>query len=262
MIIDTHAHLYAEEFSEDQTEVFTRAVAAGVHYFLLPNINSESIPLMEKLIKEQKNTIPMMGLHPSYVKENWMEELKIIETHLFKNPSKYCAVGEIGMDLFWDKTFIEAQKIVFRTQISWAKKLKLPIAIHARDAFDEIFEILDEENDESLKGVFHCFTGNLEQANKILDYGGFKLGIGGVITYKNSGLTEVLNSVELKHLVVETDAPYLSPAPFRGKRNESSYLSYIIEKISGIYKLSDAIIAEVTSQNAIELFQLEKFKSN
>jgi TatD DNase family protein len=262
MIIDTHAHLYAEEFSEDQTEVFTRAAAAGVNYFLLPNINSESIPLMEKLIKEQKNTIPMMGLHPSYVKENWMEELKIIETHLFKNPSKYCAVGEIGMDLFWDKTFIEAQKRVFRTQISWAKKLKLPIAIHARDAFDEIFEILDEENDESLKGVFHCFTGSIEQANKILDYGGFKLGIGGVITYKNSGLTEVLNSVELKHLVVETDAPYLSPAPFRGKRNESAYLSYIIEKISGIYKLSDAIIAEVTSQNAIELFQLEKFKSN
>ena len=213
-------------------------------------------------MKEHKNTIPMMGLHPSYVKENWMEELKIIETHLFKNPSKYCAVGEIGMDLFWDKTFIEAQKIVFRTQISWAKKLKLPIAIHARDAFDEIFEILDEENDESLKGVFHCFTGSIEQATKILDYGGFKLGIGGVITYKNSGLTEVLNSVELKHLVVETDAPYLSPAPFRGKRNESSYLSYIIEKISGIYKLSDAIIAEVTSQNAIELFQLEKFKSN
>jgi TatD DNase family protein len=213
-------------------------------------------------MKEHKNTIPMMGLHPSYVKENWMEELKIIETHLFKNPSKYCAVGEIGMDLFWDKTFIEAQKIVFRTQISWAKKLKLPIAIHARDAFDEIFEIIDEENDEFLKGVFHCFTGNLEQAAKILDYGGFKLGIGGVITFKNSGLTEVLNSIELKHLVVETDAPYLSPAPFRGKRNESSYLSYIIEKISGIYKLSDAKIAEVTSQNAIELFQLEKFKSN
>ena len=262
MIIDTHAHLYAEEFSEDQTEVFIRAAAAGVHYFLLPNINSESIPLMEKLLKEQKNTIPMMGLHPSYVKENWREELKIIETHLFKNPSKYCAVGEIGMDLFWDKTFIEAQKIVFRTQISWAKKLKLPIAIHARDAFDEIFEILDEENDESLKGVFHCFTGSIEQATKILDYGGFKLGIGGVITYKNSGLTEVLNSVELKHLVVETDAPYLSPAPFRGKRNESAYLSYIIEKISEIYNLSDAIIAEVTSQNAIELFQLEKFKSN
>lgn len=262
MIIDTHAHLYAEEFSEDQTEVFTRAAAAGVHYFLLPNINSESIPLMKKLMKEHKNTIPMMGLHPSYVRENWIEELKIIETHLFKNPSKYCAVGEIGMDLFWDKTFIEAQKIVFRTQISWAKKLKLPIAIHARDAFEEIFEILDEENDEFLKGVFHCFTGSIEQATKILDYGGFKLGIGGVITFKNSGLTEVLNSVELKHLVLETDAPYLSPVPFRGKRNESSYLSYIIEKISGIYKLSDAIIAEVTSQNAIELFQLEKFKSN
>ena len=262
MIIDTHAHLYAEEFSADQTEVFIRAEAAGVNYFLLPNINSESIPLMEKLLQEQKNTIPMMGLHPSYVKENWREELKIIETHLFKNPSKYCAVGEIGMDLFWDKTFIEAQKIVFRTQISWAKKFKLPIAIHARDAFDEIFEILDEENDETLKGVFHCFTGSIEQATKILDYGGFKLGIGGVVTYKNSGLTEVLNSVELKHLVVETDAPYLSPAPFRGKRNESSYLSYIIEKISGIYKLSDKIIAEVTSQNAIDLFQLEKFKSN
>ena len=262
MIIDTHAHLYAEEFSEDQPEVFIRAEAAGVHYFLLPNIDSASIPLMEKLLQEQKNTIPMMGLHPSYVKENWMEELKIIETHLFKNPSKYCAVGEIGMDLFWDKTFIEAQKIVFRTQISWAKKLGLPIAIHARDAFDEIFEILDEENDESLKGVFHCFTGNIEQATKILDYGGFKLGIGGVITYKNSGLAEVLNSVELKHLVLETDAPYLSPAPFRGKRNESAYLFYIIEKLAGVYQLSDKIIAEVTSQNAIELFQLEKFKSN
>ena len=262
MIIDTHAHLYAEEFSEDQPEVFIRAEAAGVHYFLLPNIDSASIPLMEKLMKEQKNTIPMMGLHPSYVKENWMEELKIIETHLFKNPSKYCAVGEIGMDLFWDKTFIEAQKIVFRTQISWAKKLGLPIAIHARDAFDEIFEILDEENDESLKGVFHCFTGSIEQATKILDYGGFKFGIGGVITYKNSGLAEVLNSVELKHLVLETDAPYLSPAPFRGKRNESAYLFYIIEKLAGVYQLSDKIIAEVTSQNAIELFQLEKFKSN
>ena len=262
MIIDTHAHLYAEEFSEDQPEVFMRAKAAGVNYFLLPNIDSASIPLMEKLLQSQKNTIPMMGLHPSYVKENWMEELKIIETHLFKNPSKYCAVGEIGMDLYWDKSFLEAQKIVFRTQITWAKKLGLPIAIHARDAFDEIFEILDEENDESLKGVFHCFTGNIEQATKILDYGGFKFGIGGVITYKNSGLAEVLNSVELKNLVLETDAPYLSPAPFRGKRNESAYLSYIIEKLSGIYQLSDKIIADVTSQNAIELFQLEKFKSN
>ena len=262
MIIDTHAHLYAEEFSEDQPEVFMRAKAAGVNYFLLPNIDSASIPLMEKLLQSQKNTIPMMGLHPSYVKENWMEELKIIETHLFKNLSKYCAVGEIGMDLYWDKSFLEAQKIVFRTQITWAKKLGLPIAIHARDAFDEIFEILDEENDESLKGVFHCFTGNIEQATKILDYGGFKLGIGGVITYKNSGLAEVLNSVELKHLVVETDAPYLSPAPFRGKRNESAYLSYIIAKLSGIYQLSDKIIADVTSQNASDLFQLEKFKSN
>ena len=262
MIIDTHAHLYAEEFSEDQPEVFMRAKAAGVNYFLLPNIDSASIPLMEKLLQSQKNTIPMMGLHPSYVKENWMEELKIIETHLFKNPSKYCAVGEIGMDLYWDKSFLEAQKIVFRTQITWAKKLGLPIAIHARDAFDEIFEILDEENDESLKGVFHCFTGNIEQATKILDYGGFKLGIGGVITYKNSGLAEVLNSVELKNLVLETDAPYLSPAPFRGKRNESAYLFYIIEKLAGVYQLSDKIIAEVTSQNAIELFQLEKFKSN
>ena len=165
MIIDTHAHLYAEEFSEDQTEVFTRAAAAGVHYFLLPNINSESIPLMEKLMKEHKNTIPMMGLHPSYVKENWMEELKIIETHLFKNPSKYCAVGEIGMDLFWDKTFIEAQKIVFRTQISWAKKLKLPIAIHARDAFDEIFEILNEEKEIQ---PIHPTSEELEKLESVL----------------------------------------------------------------------------------------------
>ena len=262
MIIDTHAHLYAEEFSEDQTEVFMRAKAAGVNYFLLPNIDSASIPLMEKLLQEQKNTIPMMGLHPSYVKENWREELTIIEKNLFNIPSKYCAVGEIGIDLFWDKTFLEAQKIVFRTQITWAKKLGLPIAIHAREAFDEIFEILDTENDESLKGVFHCFTGSLEQANKILDYGGFKLGIGGVITYKNSGLAEVVKSIDLQHLVLETDAPYLSPVPFRGKRNESAYLSYIIEKLAVIYQLSGKIITDVTSQNASDLFQLEKFKSN
>lgn len=262
MIIDTHAHLYAEEFDLDQKEVFIRAQNAGVTCFLLPNIDSKSIPLMERLLIEQENTIPMMGLHPAYVKEDWEKELAHIEKHLFDNPMKYCAVGEIGMDLFWDKTFVEEQKIVFQRQISWAKQLQLPIAIHARDAFNEIFEIIDVENSESLKGVFHCFTGTLEQANKIINYGGFKLGIGGVITYKNSGLDEVVKSIDLKHLVIETDAPYLSPVPFRGKRNESSYLTHVVEKLSEIYQIPSKIIAEITSKNASTLFQLDKFKPN
>ncbi len=262
MMIDTHAHLYAEEFDIDQNDVFNRARNAGVSCFLLPNIDSKSIPLMEKLLLKQKNTIPMMGLHPAYVKEDWEMELEQIEKHLFDNPKKYCAVGEIGMDLFWDKTFVEEQKIVFQRQISWAKKLKLPIAIHARDAFDEIFEIIDAENSASLKGVFHCFTGTLEQANKILNYEGFKLGIGGVVTYKNSGLAEVVKKIDLKHLVLETDAPYLSPVPFRGKRNESAYLTHIIEKLSDIYAIPTKIISETTTNNAIDLFQLEKFKPN
>ena len=260
MLIDTHAHLYAEEFDEDRQAMIQKASDASVKYILLPNIDIESIPKMEDVAANYPNCFQMMGLHPAYVKEDWEQQLDMMEKKLLENPKLYCAVGEIGMDLYWDKTFIEAQKIAFRRQVSWAKELGLPIAIHARDAFPEILAILDEENDESLKGVFHCFTGHEQIARHILKYGGFKLGIGGVVTYKNSHLAELLKKIDLEHLVLETDAPYLTPVPFRGKRNESEYVKYVAEKLSDIYQVSVDTIAEVTSKNAMELFQLERFK--
>lgn len=260
MLIDTHAHLYAEEFDEDRQAMIQKASDASVKYILLPNIDIESIPKMEDVAANYPNCFQMMGLHPAFVKEDWEQQLDRMEKKLFENPKLYCAVGEIGMDLYWDKTFIEAQKIAFRRQVSWAKELGLPIAIHARDAFPEILAILDEENDESLKGVFHCFTGHEQIARHILKYGGFKLGIGGVVTYKNSHLAELLKKIDLEHLVLETDAPYLTPVPFRGKRNESEYVKYVAEKLSDIYQVSVDTIAEVTTKNAIELFQLERFK--
>jgi TatD DNase family protein len=259
MLIDTHAHLYSEEFQQDLSDTITRAQNIGVKRILLPNIDTESISEMEKVCKNFPECIPMMGLHPGYVKGDWEQQLNLIEQKLFESSEQYCAVGEIGIDLYWDTTFCEQQKIAFRKQINWAKELKLPIAIHCRNAFDEIFEILDSENATELTGVFHCFTGNLEQANHILSYGGFKLGIGGVITYKKSELPEVIKQVDLKHIVLETDAPYLPPVPFRGKRNESAYVSLVAEKLAEIYACSVSEISEKTTQNAIHLFQLGKF---
>ncbi len=259
MFIDTHAHLYSEEFETDLDESILRAQKENVNYILLPNIDLVSINPMLALTQKFPNCIPMMGLHPGYVKEDWDKQLNLIEKQLFESPEKYCAVGEIGMDLYWDTTFCEEQKIVFRKQIGWAKELKLPIAIHCRNAFDEIFEILDSENSTELTGVFHCFTGNLEQAKHILSYGGFMFGIGGVVTYKKSELPEVIRQIDLKHIILETDAPYLPPVPYRGKRNESSYIPLIAEKLAEIYGSSIVEIAEKTTQNAIHLFQLEKF---
>ncbi|MEN9972628.1 MAG: hypothetical protein RIS20_975 [Bacteroidota bacterium] len=258
-LIDTHAHLYAEEFSEDLSEMMQRGNDAGLRAILLPNIDVSSIEPMEKLAAAYPQCIQMMGLHPTYVKENWEEELKTIEEKLFANPSQYCAVGEIGMDLYWDKTFIEEQKEVFRTQIRWAKELNLPIAIHVRKAFDELFEIMDDEWTPSLSGVFHCYTGSIEQVKKILKYEQFYFGIGGVLTYKNAGLQEVLPHIPLNRLVLETDAPYLSPVPYRGKRNESSYVVEVAGKMVDILGVSMDEVKKVTSQNAIELFQLQNF---
>jgi TatD DNase family protein len=258
-LIDTHAHLYAEEFSEDLSEMMQRGNDVGLRAILLPNIDVSSIEPMEKLAAAYPQCIQMMGLHPTYVKENWEEELKTIKEKLFANPSQYCAVGEIGMDLYWDKTFIEEQKEVFRTQIRWAKELNLPIAIHVRKAFDELFEIMDEEWTPSLSGVFHCYTGSIEQVKKILKYEQFYFGIGGVLTYKNAGLQEVLPHIPLNRLVLETDAPYLSPVPYRGKRNESSYVVEVAGKMVDILGVSMDEVKKVTSQNAIELFQLQNF---
>ncbi|MCF6185744.1 MAG: TatD family hydrolase, partial [Bacteroidales bacterium] len=217
-IIDTHTHLYVNEFDEDRNEVIRRAKENGVTKMILPGINSGYISAQLQLAeKYPENCFLAVGLHPSEVKEDFENELKIVEKEL--QTRKYISVGEIGVDLYWDKTFLEQQQEAFAFQIELAKSLKLPIAIHARDSFDEIFEVLDAHNDDSLKGVLHCFTGNLEQANRVINYGGFKLGIGGVATFKNGGLDKVIPHVDLKHLVLETDAPFLAPTPYRGKRN-------------------------------------------
>lgn len=256
MLIDTHSHLYSDEFKEDLDAVITRALEQQLKYILLPNVDKDSISAMEFLAEKSPVFVQMMGLHPAYVKEDWQEQLALMKQKLFDHPEKYCAVGEIGMDLYWDKTFKQAQKDAFREQINWAKTLKKPIAIHVREAFDEVFEILDETNDANLSGVFHCFTGNEAQANKAIAYGQFKLGIGGVVTYKNSHLPAVLATISPEHLVLETDAPYLPPVPFRGKRNESSYVKYVAEKLSDIYAIPITEIERITSENAVQLFGL------
>ena len=254
--IDTHTHLYSTEFDTDRTEVVENAIKAGVKTLLLPNIDVASIEPMYSLCAEfPQNCFPMMGLHPGYVNENWENDLAQIKQALFEK--KNYAVGEIGMDLYWDKTFIEEQKKAFRIQIEWAKELNLPIVIHAREAFDEIFEILDELNDATLTGVFHCFTGTLEQAHKIQSYGGFYLGIGGVLTYKKSELPTVLAEIPLEQLVLERDAPYLPPIPHRGKRNESQFLLHVAEKVAEVKNCSLMEVARITSENAEKLFQLK-----
>jgi len=257
MFIDTHTHLYSEEFNEDRTAIVQKAIDSGVEKLFLPNIDVESINGMHQLVEEfPNNCYAMMGLHPGYVKEDWEEQLNTIEKHLFDQPEKYIAVGEIGMDLYWDKSFKNAQETVFRKQVEWAKNLKLPIVIHAREAFDEIFEILDEINTPELTGVFHCFTGNSEQASHILKYGNFKLGIGGVLTYKKAELDKLIANIDLKNLILETDSPYLPPVPFRGKRNESSYVLHIAEKLADVYGVSMKEIEIQTTQNALELFNI------
>jgi TatD DNase family protein len=256
MLIDTHAHLYDEQFQDELATQIEKGKNLGLERILLPNIDVESIAKMDKLVQDFPETcFPMMGLHPCYVKpENWKEELETIKDTLYKNPSHYIAVGEIGIDLYWDKSTLNIQQEAFVEQINWAKELNLPIVIHARDSFDELFEVLDIHNDDNLKGVFHCFSGNKEQAQKIIDYGGFKMGIGGVVTFKNSTLPEVIAQFNINHFILETDSPYLAPAPHRGKRNEPSYVQLVAEKMSSIFQVSEAEMAAATTKNAVELF--------
>lgn len=257
MYIDTHTHLFSEQFNEDRTEVVKRAIDSGITKLLLPNIDESSIqPMFDLYAQFPENCLPMVGLHPGSVGAEVEKQLVAIKEALYSNKDKCVAVGEIGMDLYWDKTFVNEQEYAFREQIKWAKELQLPIAIHARDAFDEIFGILDDVNDERLTGVFHCFTGDDAQAKHALSYDGFKLGIGGVVTYKTSELPGVLSKIDLKHLILETDSPFLPPVPYRGKRNESSYLLHVAEKLSDIYGVSLKEIAEQTTKNAEELFDL------
>ena len=255
IFIDTHTHLFSSSFNEDRTDAVQRAINAGVDKLLLPNIDVDSISAMYDLCNQfPNNCFPMMGLHPGSVDENWERNLKVIKEHLFTRNN--LAVGEIGMDLYWDKTFQDAQAQAFRQQISWAKELKLPIIIHAREAFEEIFDIVDELNDDNLRGIFHCFTGTLEQARKIQEYGGFMLGLGGVLTYKKSGLDEVVKDIPIDMIVLETDSPYLPPTPHRGKRNESAYLIHIAEKLAEIKQMKLTEVADLTTANARQMFNL------
>ncbi|MGZ3866549.1 MAG: TatD family hydrolase [Bacteroidia bacterium] len=252
MFVDTHTHLYLEDFKNDIDAVIKRATDAGIDRFFLPNIDSTSVEVMHDLCKKfPKQCFPMMGVHPCSIKENYREELSIAHGLLKKN--KYYAVGEIGIDLYWDKTTLTKQVIAFEEQIQWALDMNLPIVIHCRDAFDEIYEVLSRAK-KLPKGIFHCFTGNIEQANKIIELGGFKLGIGGVVTFKNSGLDKTLERVDLKHIVLETDAPYLTPTPYRGQRNESSYVRIIANRIAEVKNCNVGLVAEITTKNAIEIF--------
>ncbi len=251
-ITDTHTHLYSEEFDIDRNEMMQRAINNGVTRFFIPAIDSNYIQKMYALESDYpENVFLMMGLHPTYVKDNYLEELQIVEQELAKR--KFYAIGEIGIDLYWDKTHLKEQQIAFRTQIQLAKKYKLPIVIHCREAFDEIFEILEEEKSEDLFGIFHCFSGTYEQALQAISYN-MKLGIGGVVTFKNGKIDQFINQIDLKHLVLETDSPYLAPIPFRGKRNESSYIVNVVDKLASLYGLSSEEIALKTTENSKAIF--------
>ncbi|NJB71006.1 TatD DNase family protein [Saonia flava] len=252
MITDTHTHLYSEAFDEDRDAVIQNAIDIGVERFFIPAIDSTYTTAMLQLEKAfPKNVFLMVGLHPTHVKENYKEELAHVEEML--QSRKFFAIGEIGIDLYWDKTFLKQQREAFKFQINLAKKYKLPIVIHCREAFDEIFEVLEEEKGTDLFGIFHCFTGTLEQAQKAISYN-MKLGIGGVVTFKNGKIDTFLNQIHLKHIVMETDSPYLAPVPYRGKRNESGYITNVLEKLSVIYEKSIEEIAHVTTKNSKEVF--------
>ncbi len=253
VFIETHTHLYAEEFDQDRVEVVNRAIEAGVKKFFLPAIEADDIQRMYDLQEAFPNHMYLMaGLHPVSVKENYKEELTVVEEQL-KSDKKFYAIGEIGIDLHWDQSTLAWQQDAFRAQIKLAKQNQLPIVIHCRDAFDEVFEILEEEKGEDLYGIFHCFTGNLEQAQRAISLG-MKLGIGGVVTFKNGKIDRFLNQVPLTELVLETDSPYLAPTPYRGKRNESSYLIKVAEKLASIYEVGLDEVATVTTQNAQSVF--------
>jgi TatD DNase family protein len=252
MFIDTHTHLYSEEFNADRTDIITNAINLGVEKLYLPNVDSTSIDGMLALEHQfPNNCFPMMGLHPCSVKENYKEELATVKSWLDKR--RFFAIGEIGMDLYWDKTFVKEQEFAFKQQIDWALEFNYTIVIHCRNAFDEIFEVL-RSYPKLPKGTFHCFSGTIEQAQQILAFGNFKLGIGGVVTFKNSGLDKVVEHLNIHDLVLETDAPYLAPNPHRGKRNESAYLPLVAKKIAELKNLSVQEVEFITTKNAEDIF--------
>jgi len=252
IITDTHTHLYSEAFDEDRKNVVEKAIKLGVKRFFIPAIDSTYTQSMLELESSFPEHIYLMsGLHPTHVKENYLEELNHIEDMIGEHT--YYAIGEIGIDLYWEKKFLKEQQIAFRHQIRLAKKNNLPIVIHCREAFDEIFEILEEEKGEDLRGIFHCFTGTYEQAQLAISYN-MKLGIGGVVTFKNGKIDTFLKNIDLRHIVLETDAPYLAPTPYRGKRNESAYIINVMNKLADLYGVSNEHIASITTNNSIGVF--------
>lgn len=254
ILTDTHTHLYADQFDQDQDAMISRALNAGISRFFVPAIDSTYTTAMHQLkAKYSDYVFLMMGLHPTHVKKNYTTELEHVKNQLEQHD--FVAVGEIGIDLYWDKSTLKAQQDAFRIQIQWAKQNKLPIVIHCREAFDEIFDILEKEASDDLYGIFHCFTGTLQQAQQAISYN-MKLGIGGVVTFKNGKINQFLNQIPIEHIVLETDAPYLSPVPFRGQRNESAYLTYVLDKVAEIYNLDQSIIAEITTNNSKLIFKI------
>jgi TatD DNase family protein len=251
-LTDTHTHLYSEEFADGRDAMMQRAFDTGVTRLFVPSIDSSYTQQMYDIEKQYPdNVFLMMGLHPTYVKENYLEELAHVERELASR--KFIAVGEIGIDLYWDKTRLAEQQHAFKHQIQLAKKYGLAINIHCRDAFNEVFEVLESEKGDNLFGIFHCFTGDFEQAQKAISYN-MKLGIGGVATFKNGKIDQFLADIDLKHIVLETDSPYLAPVPHRGKRNESSYTLLVAEKLASIYGVTVEEIAEITTQNSKEVY--------
>lgn len=254
IITDTHTHLYIEDFDNDRKDIIQRAIDLNVTRFFVPAIDSNYSEVMFKLEQDYpENIFLMVGLHPTHVKEDYKKELAHVERLLEQR--SFVAIGEIGIDLYWDKSTLIIQQEAFRTQIRLAKKYKLPIVIHSRESFDEIFDILEEEKGDDLFGIFHCFTGTLEQAHRAISYN-MKLGIGGVVTFKNGKIDQFLNQIALEHIVLETDSPYLSPVPYRGKRNESGYIIRVLEKLSELYDLSQEKIAEITTANSKVVFKV------
>ncbi|MDB5159259.1 MAG: hydrolase TatD [Mucilaginibacter sp.] len=252
ILTDTHTHLYYQRDDEKRTALIQRCLDNDVKRLFLPNVDAESVPQVFGLVNEYPGMcFPMLGMHPCSVKAGWEEELAIIRDS--KKDHTIYAIGEIGIDLYWDKTTLAIQVEAFIQQINWAKSLKLPIVIHCREAFDEVFEVLEQENDDDLHGIFHCFTGNAEQAQRAINLG-FYLGIGGVVTYKNAGLDKILPQIDLSHIVLETDSPYLSPVPHRGKPNESSYLIYVAQKVADLYQTDIQTIANITTANSKKIF--------
>lgn len=251
MFIDTHAHVYVNDFDEDLESVIDQAVAEGVDTIYMPNIDCTSIDALHRVEEQYECCHAMMGLHPCYVKSDYKKALKTVSTHLEARP--YSAVGEVGVDLYWDKTFAEEQIYAFKYQIDIAKANNLAVIIHSRDALDITIDAIADAQDGKLKGIFHCFNGTVEQARRIIDTG-FYMGIGGVVTFKNAGVDKTVAQLPLDNLVLETDAPYLSPTPYRGKRNEPKYIRRVVDKLVEIYAVAPEHIGEITTRNSQKIF--------